>query len=247
VRRGARIGLDVALAAAVVGLGAYAIKGPSSPGPAAQPRDTFTRVVVTLDRRGLHVQPAVVPAGQVEVSFADARPRPSDVTVLTTDPATSTFMTGSELVELRRLRTYTLRAFDPGARDPIATAPLRVVVPTLGAPREPANHVTVDVGAGITAPRRDTRFDEPLVASEPSQSPASSVPWTEVAPGNVTVDIRNHAAVALSCASGSVAARVASGGQVRLRIAVPASAGPADQLTCAGGSVHQRLDLWSVA
>ena len=245
MRRAVRVGLDVTLAIAVVALGAYAVAGPSSPGPAAQPSDTYTRVDVVLDRAGLHVNPARVPAGQVEFAFADQRTSAHAVAVVTTDPVTSSFTDGvPELVEMRQLRAYTVRVFDAGESRPLATTSVRVVVPTLAAPREPTNQVAVEVRAdGITASRRDTRLEEPQLVAATSASVADAMPWTEVTPGPVTVDVRNRTGTALSCTAAGVAARIGSGDRAQLRVVIPPTPGPS-AITCNGRAVVQRLDLW---
>lgn len=198
VRRRLPRSVDIAVSALIVGAIAVIAIDPGSPARASAPVDTFTHVDVSVDDSGLHVTPATVPAGVVDVTVADNRADKSvPFSIQSVPPVSTPYTVGNRMVELRVVQTYAVRAVVAGRT--VGNATLDITVPKLAAPREDAHVVTLDVTRnGVSTPRRESRYEQPVLPFT-TNPPPSGRPWTSGAAGVTKVVIRNRAGAPQTC------------------------------------------------
>jgi hypothetical protein len=205
-----RLATNLVITGACVALIALEIAGPRDPTPARPPADTFTHIDVRVDDNGVHVPVHNAPAGEVEVTLTDARTKANAALTVTSSPHALRLHAGTQLVTMRDLTTYELRA-NAGAHAMRGTDWLKIVMPRLDAAREPANRVTVNIDtSGMSTPYRDARFEAPTTNAGPD-GPGASIPWTTVGVGSATVVLHNHRTTALKCTVDGVQTAIPSG------------------------------------
>jgi hypothetical protein len=209
-----RVIVNLVIVGACACLIALEIAGPGNPAPTGRPTDTFTHLDVKVDDRGVHIPVRNVAAGNVEITLTDARTHKANPLTVTSNPRALSLAPGTQLATLRTLTTYQLSAYAAGKKMPGSGA-IAVVMPQLGAPREPSDRVTITLDAtGMNTPYRDARFDKPLFAG-PTNATDAVFAWTAVGAGATRLVIRNHSHRAATCAVDDGAATALPSGASR--------------------------------